>query len=415
MPFNNDLTRLLGVQSPIVLGPMAGASGGELAAATTLGGGFGLVGAGYWDVKTLKDHLQNARALIEADSSGSSSSKKKKDGGGRLPFGVGFLVWRLAKVHGKPLTTLSDEGQDDGIEGSFSPAIELVEAALRARVKAIWLSFGEPDDLVALADFIRRRDAQLAAELSNEKQKQEHDPLVIMVGVGNEEQARHAVEQIGCDILGVTGNEAGGHGLAASPSLFTLLPRVAHILPSLQVRSGVKTVVPDRPLLLGAGGLSDGASLAAVLALGGHGAVFGTRYLLTPEAMYPPAQKDLLKSLGGPPSSSSSEESAGDQLTLRTMAFDDARGTLDWPTGVDGRGVRNQTVIEYERDPSEGAQAGRQKRYDQAAAEKDVERITTWAGTGVGVMSDILPAKELTQRLTREAEDALRRAQGQIA
>ncbi|KAK0547629.1 hypothetical protein OC844_007128 [Tilletia horrida] len=429
MPFDNALTRLLNISSPIVLGPMANASGGELAAATSLGGGFGLLGAGYWDPRMLADHIQTARAMIDVERPPAATSGGSEKHDKRLPFGVGFLVWRLAKVHGAPLTSLAtatDNGNGNGNgepaapEGIYSPAIEAIETTLRARPKSIWLSFGEPADLVALADFIRTRDAQLSAELGISASDARADPLVLMVGVGNEEQARHAVEQIGCDVLAVTGNEAGGHGLAASPSLFTLLPRVAHILPTLQPRAGVQTAVKDgRPLLLGAGGLSSGSSLAAVLAMGAQGAVFGTRYLLTPEAMYSPAQKELLQSLGTSSSPSSSSQAppppTGDTLTLRTMAFDDARGTLDWPAGVDGRGVRNQTVEEYERDSSEAARVERQKRYAQAAEEKDVNRVITWAGTGVGVMQDVLPAKELTLRLTREAEEALRQAHGQIA
>ncbi|CAD6885879.1 unnamed protein product [Tilletia controversa] len=419
MPFNNDLTRLLKITSPIVLGPMAGASGAELAAATTLGGGFGLLGAGYWAPDTVKDQMQTARALIEDDDEfagkGTKTSKHS-----RQPFGIGFLVWRLSKAHSDPVSTLADvNASAETTEGIYSPAVESVEAALRARPKAIWLSFGEPEHMVAWADFIRRRDAQLSAELraegESEDEDEDEDPLVIMVGVGNEEQARHAVESVGCDILAVTGNEAGGHGLAASPSLFTLFPRVAHILPSLQPRAGVKTASP-RPILIGAGGLASGYSLAALLALGAQGAVFGTRYLLTPEATYTPAQKDLLQSLGDAPSSSSSstQKPTGDNLTLRTMAFDDARNTLDWPAGVDGRGVRNETVREYERDPSDASQQARQKRFAQAAEEKDVDRLVTWAGTGVGVMHEILPARELTRRLTQEAEEALRSAQSQI-
>jgi nitronate monooxygenase len=42
------LTRQIyqGIQTPIIAAPMAGASGGALAAAVTLGGGFGFLAAG---------------------------------------------------------------------------------------------------------------------------------------------------------------------------------------------------------------------------------------------------------------------------------------------------------------------------------------------------------------------------------
>ena len=41
------LTRLLGIEHPILLAPMGSAAGGELAAAVTNAGGLGMVGSGY--------------------------------------------------------------------------------------------------------------------------------------------------------------------------------------------------------------------------------------------------------------------------------------------------------------------------------------------------------------------------------
>jgi nitronate monooxygenase len=40
------LTRLLGIEHPILLAPMGSAAGGRLAAAVTNAGGLGLVGSG---------------------------------------------------------------------------------------------------------------------------------------------------------------------------------------------------------------------------------------------------------------------------------------------------------------------------------------------------------------------------------
>ena len=43
------LTEFFGIDHPIVSAPMALASGGELAAAVSSGGGLGLIGGGYAD------------------------------------------------------------------------------------------------------------------------------------------------------------------------------------------------------------------------------------------------------------------------------------------------------------------------------------------------------------------------------
>jgi nitronate monooxygenase len=46
------LTRLLGIEHPILLAPMGSPTGGRLAAAVTHAGGLGMVGSGYADADT---------------------------------------------------------------------------------------------------------------------------------------------------------------------------------------------------------------------------------------------------------------------------------------------------------------------------------------------------------------------------
>ena len=93
------LTRLLGIQHPILLAPMGSAAGGKLAAAITHAGGFGLVGSGYADEKAVRRELGEA---------------------GNARVGVGFILWALDK----------------------NPAA--LDVALDARPAAIMLSFGDP-------------------------------------------------------------------------------------------------------------------------------------------------------------------------------------------------------------------------------------------------------------------------------
>ena len=110
------------------------------------------------------------------------------------------------------------------------------------------------------------------------------------------------------------------------------MPLLANKLDSgaYKVSNPTKSIPP----LLGAGGIMTGANMAGVLAMGADGVVVGTRMLMTPEAAYSDAQKKLLVD-------------AGPTSTLRTMAFDEARNTLGWPKGVDGRGLINDTVNDY--------------------------------------------------------------------
>ena len=98
MPIRTALTELLGIRHPILLAPMAGVSGGALAAAVTGAGGLGLIGGGYGDPDWLEQELR-AR--------------------GNARVGIGFITWALER---QP---------------------ELLEVALDHAPAAIFLSFGD--------------------------------------------------------------------------------------------------------------------------------------------------------------------------------------------------------------------------------------------------------------------------------
>jgi nitronate monooxygenase len=67
---------LFGIEHPVLLAPMAGISGGALAAAVSRAGGLGLIGGGYGDADWL------SRAF---------------DAAGDARIGVGFVTWSLAR------------------------------------------------------------------------------------------------------------------------------------------------------------------------------------------------------------------------------------------------------------------------------------------------------------------------------
>jgi nitronate monooxygenase len=114
----------------------------------------------------------------------------------------------------------------------------------------------------------------------------------------------------------ITGTEAGGHGSTSGTPLLTL------------VSSILGAISQNGPPVLAAGGLVNGGHLASLLTLGASGAVFGTRFLLSPESQYSDVQRQALIA-------------ARTSDSVHTMAFDYARNTLGWPRGIDGRGLRN--------------------------------------------------------------------------
>src|ERR1700720_1873530 len=94
---------------------------------------------------------------------------------------------------------------------------------------------------------------------------------------------RHALkaESIGCNAVSVDGFECGGHPGEDDVPNFILLPRAAEVLK-----------VP----FLASGGMADGRSLVAALAMGAEGINMGTRFIATIEA---PVHENVKRALLG--------------------------------------------------------------------------------------------------------------------
>ncbi|KIP05489.1 hypothetical protein PHLGIDRAFT_149997 [Phlebiopsis gigantea 11061_1 CR5-6] len=338
-PIINDFTRLLGIQVPVVCAPMANVGGAALAAQATLGGGFGFIGAGYYPANKVRDELETARSIL--------STAGRMRGGGKLPVGIAFFGWKF--------------------DQNPAAASEMLDIALEAQVQAIWLSFGT--NLRPWVDYVRSKD-----RVDTHKEK------TLLFTLVNSVDEAVAAKGWPLDVIVAQGIEGGGHGGNYAPPTFSL---VSSILPLLS---------PGDPLLLAAGGLANGAQAAALLALGVAGAVFGTRFLLTPESTYTAAQKAALLA-------------AGASATVRTEAFDHARGTLGWPDGVDGRGLRNALVADYEAGLDAAALRA---RFAAHASSGDPDYAVVWAGTGVGEMHEIKGAQDIVRQLHQEMLQRLR-------
>jgi len=280
-----------------------------------------------------------------------------------LPVGVGFLNW----------------GAD------LSHALEIMREYKPA---AAW--FFAPRQLSDLVEWTRR-----TREVTQDATK-------IWIQVGTVTNALEVCRECEPDVLVVQGVDAGGHGLNQAASLMTLLPEVVDAL-AVEYGSSSKDAAYTGPVVVAAGGVADGRGLAACMALGASGVVMGTRYLACPEAAIMNGYRDeVIRATDGGVS------------TVRTGVYDTLRGTTDWPAGYGGRGVINQSY----HDALAGMDMEQNKRLYQQAMEMGdkgwgVEgRMTTYAGTAVGLVRVVKSAQEITVEVREDAIKTLRVLQG---
>jgi nitronate monooxygenase len=124
----------------------------------------------------------------------------------------------------------------------------------------------------------------------------------LIVQVTDIEEAHRAVE-VGADVIVAQGTESGGHGGQRGMSTLPFVPMVVDLAGATPV--------------LAAGGIADGRGVAAALTLGAAGALIGTRFQATLEALVDPA---ITKAI---------IESHGEDTELSTV-LDIARGST-WP------------------------------------------------------------------------------------
>lgn len=295
------------------------------------------------DVRDLKKELQRAADLLERGPVKGASADI-------LPIGVGFINW------GVDLDTALEALQD------HTPA-------------AVW--FFAPkrnEDLIEWTAKIR--------ELSRNKTQ-------IWIQIGTVTDAVQVAKMCKPDVLVVQGADAGGHGLAQGAGIISLLPEVVDALH--QIGSGHIS-------LIAAGGIVEGRGTAACLALGASGVALGTRFLASEEASIAKGyQGDILRTADG------------GLKTVRTSVYDVLRGTTGWPDKYNGRGIVNRSFL----DAQGGKPMDENKQlYEDALARGDQGwgddgRLTAYAGSGVGLIKELMPAQKIVKEVRQDANQTL--------
>jgi hypothetical protein len=177
-PLHNILPSL---RIPIVSGPMGGAAGGKLAAEVSRAGGFGFIGGGYLTPSQLDQEFEVVDSILGGPTGPSR----------RMEIGVGFLGWKLSQLDSSPTATSSNSDFDPA---SRPKAFACIDATLKKLPRAIWLAFGTSSDLSEWAKAFRERERALHGDRIEDSWK-------LFVGVGSEQEAKVAVEEVGADVV----------------------------------------------------------------------------------------------------------------------------------------------------------------------------------------------------------------------
>ena len=191
---------------------------------------------------------------------------------------------------------------------------------------------------------------------------------------------RHALkaERIGCDAVSVDGFECGGHPGEDDVPNFILLPRAAEELKVPFVASG---------------GMADGRSLVAALALGAEGMNMGTRFIATKEAPVHDKVKQAIVNAS--------------ELDTRLIM----RGLRNTERVINNKGVEEILAIERER----GAALKIEDIIEQVAGiyprvmqQGDMDAGAWSCGMVAGLVHDVPSCQELIDRIMAEAGQIIR-------
>jgi nitronate monooxygenase len=229
-----------------------------------------------------------------------------------------------------------------------------IDIALQENVPLIITSLGNPKEVIRLA------------HQSNTK---------VYCDVVGAEHAKK-VADLGADGLIAVGSGAGGH--AGNISLFVLIPYLVR-----------QTQLP----VLAAGGISDGAGMAAALALGASGVYVGTRFIASKEAEVDESFKQAILN-------------AQSEDIINTDKVDGFPGNFINTDTLKKLGLKKgllEEIFSKSNKIKKGIALSRAARSLLAKDSSKVSYKTIFsAGLGVGLIDKVLSVEEIIQSMVKE-------------
>ncbi|CAI8741809.1 NAD(P)H-dependent flavin oxidoreductase [Pseudomonas chlororaphis] len=343
---------LLGIQLPIIQGPLAGATTSAMVIAVARAGGLGSLPCAMLTPEQIRQEVQTIRQATSAPLNLNFFCHQMP-----APDAERAARWKAAlEPYYRELgadfeapTPVSSRAPFDAI------SCELVE---ELRPEIVSFHFGLPEP--ALLARVKATGAKILSSASTV------DEAVWL-------------EQHGCDAIIAMGYEAGGH-------------RAIFLSEDLNTQVGTMALVPQiadavRVPVIAAGGIGDARGIVAAFALGASAVQLGTAYLFTPEAKVSAAHHRALRT-------------AKESETALTNLF----------TGRPARGIVNRVMREIGPiSPLAPAFPLAGGALMPLRAKDEADFANLWAGQALRLGLE-LPAFELTRTLAEQALAKLNRS-----
>jgi len=366
---------LLGIEFPL----LAFSHCRDVVAAVSRAGGFGVLGATGHSPDSVRRELR----WIEDHAGGKPFGidvliPENMATAGETGVTYGSLRGRISDRHrdfardllGKAGVAMPEASSDGARPQPFDPAqaLEVLDAAFEFPIRLIANALGVPPP--AMIDMGKRHGVPVAA----------------LVGA-----REHAVRQVnaGVDILVVQGTEAGGH--CGEVSTLVLVPEV------LAAIRGMREVP-----VVAAGGIMNGAQMAACMAMGAAGVWTGSVWLATTESETSEIFREKMI-----------EASSRDAVRSKSR------------TGKPARQLRSAWTEAWERDPASPGplpmplqtliSESALHAVDRAAASgnaKARDMVTYFVGQGVGLIDSVRSAGQVVQAFKEDFVQAVERLDG---
>ena len=359
---HTPLCDLLNIRYPIIQSGMGGIAGPELAAQVSESGGLGIIAGTFLTPEELRNRIKKVRQLTNK------------------PFGVNLML------HQDLLSPVDIKNIPDSLVKSVQDQLNKFRTKLGIPNQHT-LTAAVPDYLDQAFEIILEENVPVwsigLGKPSRDQVNRCHDKgIKIITMIATAEDARE-VSKLGVDVIVAQGGEAGGHRSTDTKKASREHAVIGTMVLVPEVVDAVKQPV------VAAGGITDGRSMVAALALGAVGVLIGTRFIASRESIASDVHKQAVL------------KSGSNETTI-----------TDKHSGAYARVIRNSFTEEYEKSNTPvlppWVQIFAVRDIHRAAIEKnDPEYFGLWAGQVTGRIQNIPSASEIVRTIVHEAERAI--------